>query len=215
MSDAPWQPACIEHLQAWQASGLDQCDPVRVKHIQRLLMRASSQPEAVQDLLAARIRREIQAYETRWLGPSSAQPSGPRHAPAPDADSFSTPSALADLTAYLSTLNRTEPVPSLAGDESVASDMKSVRRFSQVWSHIAAEQQVKEALTRGPENAGPLNAHRLILRSLALMQSLSPDYLRRFLAQADALLWVEQVNQKNALGDARDKTKKVKAAKKA
>ena len=36
--------------------------------------------------------------------------------------------------------------------------LKSVRHFSEVWSHIAAEQQVVQALHRGPENAGPLNA---------------------------------------------------------
>ena len=76
--------------------------------------------------------------------------------------------------------------------------MKSVRRFSEVWSKIAAEQQVAQAFTRGPENAGPLNAHRLMLRSLALMRSLSPDYLRHFLSQMDSLLWLEQAAAKPA-----------------
>ena len=207
MSEASWHQACHEHLQNWVASGLDQCDPVRVLHIQRLLARAVSQPASVQALLAARVQQEIQVYEQRWQ--TQGRPckemvvaEEPRVSP------------LAELTEYLGAQNHHEPTPSLAGDESVASDMKSVRRFGQVWSHIAAEQQVKQALNRGPENAGPLNAHRLMLRSLALMQSLSPDYLRRFLGQADALLWVEQANQKNALGDARDKSKKVKASKK-
>lgn len=207
MSEASWHQACHQHLQTWVASGLDQCDPVRVLHIQRLLARAVSQPASVQALLAARVQQEIQVYEQRWQ--TQGRPckemvvaEEPRVSP------------LAELTEYLGAQNHHEPTPSLAGDESVASDMKSVRRFGQVWSHIAAEQQVKQALNRGPENAGPLNAHRLMLRSLALMQSLSPDYLRRFLGQADALLWVEQANQKNALGDARDKSKKVKASKK-
>ena len=208
MSEASWHQACHQHLQTWMASGLDQCDPVRVLHIQRLLTRAVSQPKSVQAILAARVQQEIQAYEQRWqaAGVQSTQPPSKTSAPSL--------SPLAELTEYLGAQNRHEPTPSLAGDESVASDMKSVRRFSQVWSHIAAEQQVKQALNRGPENAGPLNAHRLMLRSLALMQSLSPDYLRRFLGQADALLWVDQANQKNALGDARDKSKKVKASKK-
>lgn len=39
----------------------------------------------------------------------------------------------------------------------------------------------------------------LVLHSLALMRTLSPDYLRRFLAQADALLWLDQVNEKHRL----------------
>lgn len=208
MSEASWHQACHQHLQTWVASGLDQCDPVRVQHIQRLLTRAVSQPASVQAILAARVQQEIQVYEQRWQSQGR---------PCKDMVVAEEPrvSPLVALTEYLGAQNRHEPMPSLAGDESVASDMKSVRRFGQVWSHIAAEQQVKQALNRGPENAGPLNAHRLMLRSLALMQSLSPDYLRRFLGQADALLWVEQANQKNALGDARDKSKKVKASKKA
>jgi hypothetical protein len=71
-----------------------------------------------------------------------------------------------------------------------------VRQFTEVWSKISAEQQVVQALHRGPENAGPLNSHRLMLRSLSLMQSLSPDYLRRFLSQMDSLLWLEQASAK-------------------
>lgn len=209
MSEASWHQACHEHLQNWVASGLDQCDPVRVLHIQRLLARAVSQPASVQAILAARVQQEIQVYEQRW------QVTGARSIQATSVAGQPRVSPLAELTEYLGAQNHHEPTPSLAGDESVASDMKSVRRFGQVWSHIAAEQQVKQALNRGPENAGPLNAHRLMLRSLALMQSLSPDYLRRFLGQADALLWVEQANQKNALGDTRDKSKKVKVSKKA
>jgi hypothetical protein len=35
-----------------------------------------------------------------------------------------------------------------------------------------------------------------MLRSLSLMQSLSPDYLRRFLSQTDSLLWLEQASTK-------------------
>jgi hypothetical protein len=31
-----------------------------------------------------------------------------------------------------------------------------------------------------------------VLRTLALMRDLSPDYLRRFLSHADTLLWLEQ-----------------------
>jgi hypothetical protein len=75
-----------------------------------------------------------------------------------------------------------------------ASAMKSVRQFGEVWSRIAAEQQVVQALDRGPENAGPLNPHKLMLRSLSLMRGLSPDYLWRFLSQMDSLLWLEQAN---------------------
>ena len=74
-----------------------------------------------------------------------------------------------------------------------------MRGFGEVWSRISAERQVVQALRRGPENAGPLNSHMLILRALTLMRSLSPDYLRRFLAQMDTLLWLDQANRQTAL----------------
>lgn len=88
-------------------------------------------------------------------------------------------------------------------DAGARADMKSVRRFREAWSMQAADDQVVEAVERGPENAGPLNSHMLVLRSLALMRDLSPAYLRRFLSQVDTLLWLDQVNEKHALVEAK------------
>lgn len=70
--------------------------------------------------------------------------------------------------------------------------LKNARRFGQSWSKLQSEALVNRALLRGPENAGPFNPHMLILRSLALMRELSPDYLHRFIQHADTLLWLEQ-----------------------
>ena len=60
-----------------------------------------------------------------------------------------------------------------------------------------------QAMVRGPENAGPLNPHMLVLRSLALMRQLSPDYLQRFLSHVDSLLWLDQENQKHTPAEAK------------
>jgi hypothetical protein len=73
--------------------------------------------------------------------------------------------------------------------------LPSVRRFRETWSRIAAEDQVTQAVERGPANAGPLNSHMLVLRTLALLRDLSPDYLRRFLSQMETLQWLEQASQ--------------------
>ena len=85
---------------------------------------------------------------------------------------------------------------SLVSDREASSEMASVRRFREAWSRNVAEDQVDQAVGRGPVNAGPLNSHMLVLRSLALMRKLSPDYLRRFLSHVNTLLWLDQVNQK-------------------
>jgi hypothetical protein len=73
-------------------------------------------------------------------------------------------------------------------------DSPSLLRFRETWAHLAAETQVARAAARAPDNAGPLNSHRLVLRSLALMQTTSPHYLRRFLSHVDTLLWLERVS---------------------
>ncbi|AOW14173.1 hypothetical protein LPB72_06375 [Hydrogenophaga crassostreae] len=71
-------------------------------------------------------------------------------------------------------------------------DLKSAVRFRETWARISAETEVDQAAIRAPENAGPLNAHNLVLRTLALMRELSPDYLRRFMGHTESLLWLDQ-----------------------
>lgn len=118
---------------------------------------------------------------------------------------FNRPCApLTQLNQYIQNVKRdgidhrpgSDPGSSLVSGTAASSEMASVRRFRQTWSRIAAEDQVDQAVGRGPVNAGPLNSHMLVLRSLALMRKLSPDYLQRFLSHVDTLLWLDQANQK-------------------
>lgn len=88
-------------------------------------------------------------------------------------------------------------------------DLKSAQRFRETWSLLCAENEVTQAVERGPENAGPLNSHMLVLRTLRLMRDLSPDYLRRFLSHTDTLLWLEQAHGR--LKEPAGKTKPAKA----
>lgn len=72
-------------------------------------------------------------------------------------------------------------------------ELRSAQRFRQTWERLGAEVQVQQAQARAPVNAGPLNPQRLMIDTLARMGELSPHYLRRFLAHAETLLWLEQV----------------------
>ncbi|HEX5311998.1 DUF2894 domain-containing protein [Aquabacterium sp.] len=186
---ARWQ-ACL----AQQPAGL--ADTVRGKHVELMLARMDGQPIGVQQALAARINKALDVLEQ---GAVSGQPSSfPRN---PSSVVACKPSPLAELPAYIESRSQQPASQDPFESETVSSEMKSVRRFSEVWSRIAAETQVKQAVGRGPENAGPLNSHMLMLRSLTLMKQLSTDYLRRFLSEMDTLLWLEQLNQKHALPD--------------
>ncbi len=66
--------------------------------------------------------------------------------------------------------------------------LKSVERFRESWGRIVVQDRVADALAQGPENAGPLNSHRLVLRTLAMMQELSPAYLHQFMGHLDTML---------------------------
>ena len=200
------QPDNIAALQvalaALREAGAPRLDPVRMYYIESLWQRTQVAPPGVQRLLAARLQQAVADCHASLPRAQAAAPKpgapATRRAPAPAAPSPA-PSPLAALNQHI----RSRAQGSTVGTASApmagtAPDMKSVQRFRDVWSHIAAEQQVSRAIVQGPENAGPLNSHRLVLRSLALMRSLSPDYLRRFLEHADALLWLDQAQQKLA-----------------
>lgn len=186
----------LASLEVLRNEGADRLDPVRFHYMLTLAQRMQAQPETVRQILARKLQEALADYMGRVGEMDSASRVVSR---LPKAGS--TP--LADLNRYIQSRTHDHSEGSGAGVSVGRPEMKSVRGFSEVWSKIAAEQQVDQAMGRGPENAGPLNSHMLMLRSLTLMRGLSPDYLRRFLSQAESLLWLEQLNQQHALSGAK------------
>lgn len=91
---------------------------------------------------------------------------------------------LAQLNAYLRSVS-----PSAAdGGEELA----SARRFRESWQLAQAQDKLDLAALRRPAQAGPLNSHALVLEALAVVNDISPVYLRRLLGQVDSLQWLEQ-----------------------
>ncbi|UCU99994.1 DUF2894 domain-containing protein [Acidovorax radicis] len=176
-------------LESLRSEGAHQHDPVRFRYLETLDRRMRLQPAAVQVLLERKLHEALVAYQhdarTLQAAPNHAQ----NHAPKPPAEN-----GLSQLNRDLNTRARADANQALVDGTQSMSDLRSVRQFSEVWSKISAEKQVTQALHAGPENAGPLNSHKLMLRSLNLMRTLSPDYLRHFWAQMDSLLWMERMN---------------------
>lgn len=75
-------------------------------------------------------------------------------------------------------------------------ELKSVRRFRESKAKLDADRLVTRAIEECPENAGPLNPQKLVIRSLSAMRTLSPHYLNRFVSYIDTLLWLEQVDDR-------------------
>lgn len=201
------RPTSLESL---RGEGAQRFDPVRFHYMEVLSKRIHAQQADVRRILERKLSVALTDYRERFRQarqvanneasdlsgrrPDVAQVARLRGATAlPTTDFVS----LAELNRYIQSRTREGVERGLDGDGENRSEMKSVRHFRQAWSRICAEDQVEQAVEQGPENAGPLNSHMLVLRSLALMRQLSPDYLQRFLSHVDSLLWLDQVNPKH------------------
>ena len=67
-------------------------------------------------------------------------------------------------------------------------ELKTVRESRATWARMSVDKQLALAMKQAPQNAGPINSHMLVLRSLAMMQEISPDYLDRVVSYVDTLL---------------------------
>lgn len=203
--------AAIAALRAGPAAGVN---PVRLRHMELMSQRLGQQTDAVRRILASRLRRML-AEQVEHATPLPhvvpATQLDPRLLPKPKPTPVVAPPAspLALLTQRLS-----QPQPQLQSQQTSGpastpvspprrTELKSTQRFRETWARVAADRQVEQALARAPDNAGPLNSHLLVLRSLGVMRELSPDYLRRFLAHVEALQWLDQATQKPTAADAK------------
>ncbi|MBP6382104.1 MAG: DUF2894 domain-containing protein [Pseudomonadales bacterium] len=171
-------------------------EAVRLHYLEALARRTQSAPDAVRQILQEKLQRAVADGANR-----SAQPSGARDDVLGEAAASHVPvTPLVALNRHIRAASGVA-APEQAdhappGTSQARPELKSVQRFRESWSRIRAEDTLAQAVARGPEDAGPLNSHRLMLRTLTLMHALSPDYLRRYLSQAESLLWLEQARGK-------------------
>lgn len=189
MSESP-----VASLQTLRRAGAERFDPVRFHYLEVLSRRVDEASGEVQCILASKLEKALADYGQRFMQAPSVLGQQVAATPSP-----CTP--LVQLNRYIRTITQDLGDRELGRGQGTSGDIKSARRFRETWSRIAAEKQVNEAFGRGPENAGPLNAHMLVLHSLRLMRDLSPHYLQQFMSQVDSLLWLDQVNQKYTLAD--------------
>ena len=161
---------------------------VRALFAQALARRAGAREGAARRVLDARLE-ELTAV-------SAAAQDAPSSDPAP-----SQRGTLAELVAHAAR-QKTAPVLGMPNrpreaspDNAATPDTRTVQFFKRTWSRLSADQRLAQSRATLPENAGPLNSHHLVHRSLTLMRELSPDYLERFVAYVDALQWLEQANE--------------------
>jgi hypothetical protein len=186
-------------LAAWRASGAARLDPVRFSYLEALARRAQDHHGDVRQLLDARLASAVQAYAQRVLAAQTVQAAQPPAARPAHRTPLKAPPKIAPKTAPQAATRPPGPLaelarllaPAAAGPRT-APELKSLRLFRRSWTRRKSEQQLQQSQAVLPENAGPLHSQALVLRALQLMRGLSPEYLERFMAHAETLLWLEQ-----------------------
>jgi len=75
-----------------------------------------------------------------------------------------------------------------------AGELSSAQYFRELRQQRAAQDRVSRALQEAPEDSGPLNPQKLVIRSMLAMRDLSPGYLARFVSYVDTLFWLENTS---------------------
>ncbi|MCU5783141.1 hypothetical protein MA04_02441 [Alcanivorax balearicus MACL04] len=75
-------------------------------------------------------------------------------------------------------------------------ELKALRQLRATRARLHTQKRIDHAIAQTPGDAGPLNAHRLVTRSVETLRGLSPDYLNHFVSYMDTLLALEKVAKK-------------------
>jgi len=164
-------------LQAWRAQGADRVDPARFDILQALAARASTQQGEARRLLDARLAGLMRAYAERLAQRPTVAPSMPVR-----------DTGLRALVDALQARSEGEPLPDAAPLAPSA-----LTQARDVWAQVRTDRQLRASLHEVPADAGPLNSGMLVHRALHLMRAASPGYLQHFIAYADALSLLEQL----------------------
>lgn len=176
-------------IDALRARGAQQLDPVRFRFIEALARRALAHDGDTRRLLDTKLAQALAACSARL--DSASQAPGPalarREAPA-------RPGPLAELLRRLDQHAPADAAAQPAQRGAAPAELKALRHFRSTWSQLSVDRQLTQSLAKLPENAGPLNSNLLVLRALTRLRELSPAYLNRFMAYADALLWLDDAD---------------------
>lgn len=182
-----------------------ECDPVRFAYLEALLRRAAGQPEAIRQVLMAKINAVANEL-TKSSRPTASFVS--------ERGEMDTASPLTELLAYIGRhaheqLETPPPTSGKAaldpkarqkskklpvGHRASGPELKSVAYFRDEWSKLSTEQQLTQTLAQAPDNAGPMNSQHLVLCSLERMRNIAPDYLQGFMSYIDTLIWLDHAD---------------------
>lgn len=163
-------------------------DPVGWHYTEQLSQRASESTGLTRELLLAKREKALSEMKARWDAKLDAKKLSSEPAAAPEA---ALPSPLALLLQEMTPASdETRPHKS-SMPNAWRAESPRIQQFRKQLGQISVQKQVTQAMAQAPQNAGPINSHMLVLRSLGLMREASPDYLGRFMIYLDTLLCLD------------------------
>ncbi len=192
-------------LQAWRELGLDACHPLRFAYLEALAARLPRLQGAARELLENRLAGLLEEYAREVEGrPDEGSASARARETAQGRgalgrllDEFASTrtreqGALAGPAADAEPAPAPQPAPVTAFP---SEEMPLLQEVREIWDGVRTASQLRQSLVPAQEDAGPLNSSVLVHRALTLMQATSPEYLQHFVAYAEALSWMEQLQQ--------------------
>lgn len=182
-------------LGRWRSTGQWEGDRPGYRKMQAMWKRAIEQRGSTRQLLCERLSAHADAY-ARALSRQAGTPAPSSVPPGPAT------SPLAALLRYAE--QRAQELPLHAGSDDASKDhpgrprqgpeLRIVRSFKRTWLRLDAERRLLEVMKNVPGQAGPLHSSHLVFQALKTMHAASPDYLGRFIAQVDTLLWIDRTS---------------------
>lgn len=167
-------------------------DPVQFEYVRSLCDRAARQSPALQNLLNSRIEKAEREYRQRYEQAQSSSKTTRAQSAYTDALK-----SLSQLSARLTSHMRPDSSP--GEGNATAGELKALQLLRQQRAERALQKRVAQLMKAEPDNAGPLNSQALVVRTMQVLNRLSPEYLSRFVTYSDALLWLESANTKTPL----------------
>lgn len=206
MSAAAEATTLEQQLTDLRGSGADRLDPVRFRYLEALEHRLRSKglqgtrhwQKLAQAVAEYQARVEQQAHAEQSAQPTETKQPSPLQLlldtlnQAPETQAHASPSPIERLIFGEEDREPTQPTATNSSPRS----LKAMARVQADHGIQARQERIRRAIEQIPENAGPMNAHRLVSRAVAAMEKLSPEYLNRFVNYADTLLALERLGKK-------------------
>ena len=75
-----------------------------------------------------------------------------------------------------------------------SNELQSFGQYQAMFEKMALDRLLARVMKEIPENAGPLNPERLVIRSFKALQDISPDYLSHLISYYESLLVLQLLN---------------------